>query len=62
MSAFDPATPADIASPRVAIAEGAHFRGSVDMQRKGAQPGQQGQKPAQATSQPQPGQPQAVAR
>jgi len=26
----------DIASPRVAIAEGAHFRGSVDMQRKGA--------------------------
>jgi cytoskeletal protein CcmA (bactofilin family) len=27
----------DIVSPRVAIAEGAHFRGSVDMQRKGAQ-------------------------
>jgi cytoskeletal protein CcmA (bactofilin family) len=26
----------DITSPRVAIAEGAHFRGSVDMQRKGA--------------------------
>lgn len=25
----------DIASPRVAIAEGAHFRGSVDMQRAG---------------------------
>ena len=24
----------DIISPRVAIAEGAHFRGSVDMQRK----------------------------
>jgi len=37
----------DIISPRVAIAEGAHFRGSVDMQRKGggvAQP--QGGKPA----------------
>jgi cytoskeletal protein CcmA (bactofilin family) len=33
----------DIISPRVAIAEGAHFRGSVDMQRKGAQPGQGGQ-------------------
>jgi cytoskeletal protein CcmA (bactofilin family) len=35
----------DIISPRVAIAEGAHFRGSVDMQRKGGQPqqGQQGQ-------------------
>ena len=30
----------DIVSPRVAIAEGAHFRGSVDMQRK---PGQQAQ-------------------
>jgi cytoskeletal protein CcmA (bactofilin family) len=30
----------DIISPRVAIAEGAHFRGSVDMQRKGAAPGQ----------------------
>ena len=29
----------DIVSPRVAIAEGAHFRGSVDMQRK-AGPGQ----------------------
>jgi cytoskeletal protein CcmA (bactofilin family) len=27
----------DIASPRVAIAEGAHFRGSIDMQRPGAQ-------------------------
>jgi cytoskeletal protein CcmA (bactofilin family) len=39
----------DIVSPRVAIAEGAHFRGSVDMQRKGqpGQPGQpQGAKPA----------------
>jgi cytoskeletal protein CcmA (bactofilin family) len=28
----------DIASPRVAIAEGAHFRGSVDMQRTGSKP------------------------
>jgi cytoskeletal protein CcmA (bactofilin family) len=28
----------DISSPRVAIAEGAHFRGSVDMQRGGAKP------------------------
>jgi len=28
----------DIISPRVAIAEGAHFRGSVDMQRKAAAP------------------------
>jgi cytoskeletal protein CcmA (bactofilin family) len=39
----------DIVSPRVAIAEGAHFRGSVDMQRK---PGQQapGAKPAAAAA------------
>ena len=43
----------DIASPRVAIAEGAHFRGSVDMQRAGAKP----QQPAKP-NQPQPGQPQ----
>jgi cytoskeletal protein CcmA (bactofilin family) len=33
----------DIASPRVAIAEGAHFRGSVDMQRQGAAKAQQAQ-------------------
>lgn len=36
----------DIASPRVAIAEGAHFRGSVDMQRSGNKP-QQAQQPQQ---------------
>src|SRR5215216_7126037 len=36
----------DIASPRVAIAEGAHFRGSVDMQRQGNKPQQQQGKPA----------------
>jgi cytoskeletal protein CcmA (bactofilin family) len=38
----------DIVSPRVAIAEGAHFRGSVDMQRKAGQQGQgtQQQRPA----------------
>jgi cytoskeletal protein CcmA (bactofilin family) len=52
----------DIVAPRVAIAEGAHFRGSVDMQRKGTpkdvgKPAQaQGQsagseKPAQSTQQ-----------
>ena len=28
----------DIVSPRVAIADGAHFRGSIDMQRKGPVP------------------------
>jgi cytoskeletal protein CcmA (bactofilin family) len=31
----------DIAAPRVAIAEGAHFRGSIDMQRTGGKPGDQ---------------------
>ena len=58
----------DIAAPRVAIAEGAHFRGSIDMQRTGGKPGdargdkgdkpeQQQQKaaaPAAAPSQPAP--------
>ena len=29
----------DLTSPRVAIAEGAHFRGSIDMQRGGDKPG-----------------------
>ena len=37
----------DIISPRVAIAEGAHFRGSVDMQRKAA-PAQPQAKAAQS--------------
>jgi cytoskeletal protein CcmA (bactofilin family) len=41
----------DIISPRVAIAEGAHFRGSVDMQRKSGP--QAAPKPA-AVSQPAP--------
>jgi cytoskeletal protein CcmA (bactofilin family) len=36
----------DIVSPRVAIAEGAHFRGSVDMQRKGDQKTQPAAKPS----------------
>jgi cytoskeletal protein CcmA (bactofilin family) len=36
----------DIISPRVAIAEGAHFRGSVDMQRKGAPAAQASPRPA----------------
>lgn len=31
----------DIAAPRVAIAEGAHFRGSIDMQRTGGKAGEQ---------------------
>jgi len=48
----------DIISPRVAIAEGAHFRGSVDMQRKGTQP--QAAKPQQSSQQQQQAQPQAA--
>ena len=35
----------DVTSPRVAIAEGAHFRGAIDMQRAG-------QRPATATGKP----------
>ncbi|HEY6361983.1 MAG TPA: polymer-forming cytoskeletal protein [Vicinamibacterales bacterium] len=41
----------DLVSPRVAIAEGAHFRGTVDMQKKGAS-GQQ-KSASQAGSMPQ---------
>lgn len=41
----------DITSPRVAIAEGAHFRGSVDMQRAGAKPAAA---PAKSASTPTP--------
>ena len=47
----------DIASPRVAIAEGAHFRGSVDMQRAGGgaamKPQAKPNQPPQGPSQPQ---------
>jgi cytoskeletal protein CcmA (bactofilin family) len=58
----------DITSPRVAIAEGAHFRGSVDMQRKGGQPAQKPQVQAVQTPKEAPAPapaaagPQAVAR
>jgi cytoskeletal protein CcmA (bactofilin family) len=40
----------DITSPRVAIAEGAHFRGSIDMQKGGAKT--EGKSAASASSQP----------
>lgn len=46
----------DISSPRVAIAEGAHFRGSVDMQRSGAA------KPTTPTPAPKPANPQQGAQ
>jgi cytoskeletal protein CcmA (bactofilin family) len=55
----------DIISPRVAIAEGAHFRGAVDMQRKGGQAQPQAAKPAPEKSpspQPQAQQPQPATR
>jgi cytoskeletal protein CcmA (bactofilin family) len=43
----------DITSPRVAIAEGAHFRGSVDMANKGkAAAGPAGPRPAESKPQP----------
>ena len=48
----------DIISPRVAIAEGAHFRGSVDMQRKPGTPVTQGA-PQRPAAQAQPAAPQA---
>ena len=44
----------DIISPRVAIAEGAHFRGSVDMQRKGGQPAAATSAQPQKAAAPQP--------
>ena len=42
----------DIAAPRVAIAEGAHFRGSIDMQKPNAKPAETKAeaKPAQAAA------------
>jgi len=49
----------DVVSPRVAIAEGARFHGSVDMQQKGAQ--RVHQFTATAPAPPRPGQPTASA-
>ena len=40
----------DIAAPRVAIAEGAHFRGSIDMQRTGAAAGKGAEAKSEAKS------------
>jgi cytoskeletal protein CcmA (bactofilin family) len=56
----------DIAAPRVAIAEGAHFRGSIDMQRSGKPSEKAGEskseaKPAAAQAN-QPAQPAGVSR
>jgi len=54
----------DLIAPRIAIAEGAHFKGSIDMQKKGgaqaqAKPAGQPQPPAQQQAPAQPGAPQA---
>jgi cytoskeletal protein CcmA (bactofilin family) len=38
----------DLSSPRIAIADGAHFRGSIDMQRQAAKPGSSDARPADA--------------
>lgn len=51
----------DIIAPRVAIAEGAHFRGSVDMQRKGQPAAKESAKPAPQPSVQAQAQPQAAA-
>jgi cytoskeletal protein CcmA (bactofilin family) len=55
----------DLIAPRIAIAEGAHFKGTIDMQRKGApqgqgKPGGQPQPAAQQQTPAQPGTPQRV--
>ncbi len=50
----------DLISPRIAIAEGAHFKGSVDMQRKGGAP--QAAKPAAPAQAAAPQQPAAPAQ
>jgi cytoskeletal protein CcmA (bactofilin family) len=42
----------DIVAPRVAIAEGAHFRGSIDMQRKGPASAREGASPAPGSPEP----------
>ena len=53
----------DLIAPRIAIAEGAHFKGSIDMQKKGApqqaKPAGQPQPAAQQQAPTQPGAPQA---
>ena len=56
----------DITAPRVAIAEGAHFRGSIDMQWTGAKGAEKSEKPEKTDTKPaaaaQPAQAGAAAR
>ena len=51
----------DIAAPRVAIAEGAHFRGSIDMQKTGGKPAEQHKVESKPVAASQPSQAQAGA-
>jgi cytoskeletal protein CcmA (bactofilin family) len=44
----------DVAAPRVAIAEGAHFRGSIDMQRKAPAQAKPGGPPVPGSPEPPP--------
>ena len=50
----------DLSSPRVAIADGAHFRGSIDMQQAKGSEKHDANKPAVAAPTPAPAQPTAV--
>ena len=52
----------DLIAPRIAIAEGAHFKGSIDMQRKGTPPQAQAKQPAAPPPAAAPQQPQAPAQ
>ena len=52
----------DLIAPRIAIAEGAHFKGSIDMQRKGNAPQGQGKPAAPPPQAAAPQQPQAPAQ
>jgi len=45
----------DLAAPRIAIADGAHFRGSIDMKREGGAAASTSAKPAASTASPQAG-------
>jgi cytoskeletal protein CcmA (bactofilin family) len=52
----------DIAAPRVAIAEGAHFRGSIDMQRTGSKAAASASDSKEAKPEPKPASPAPAAQ
>ena len=47
----------DLAAPRIAIADGAHFRGSIDMKREGAAAAKPATTPASGAKTPEPAKP-----